>query len=83
MEEKQANVAETKQKWLKTGKLGRKMGKIWRKRGLLARFCFWFFKLSNSFLPNCQLLFCQATQFCSAKLNIFAIFFVWEIKQRI
>ena len=71
MEEKQANMAETKQKWLNTGKLGRKMGKIWRKRGLLAWFCF-FFKLSNSFLPNYQLLLCQATHFCSAKLNIFA-----------
>ena len=39
---------------------------------MLAMFCFCTFKLSNSFLPNCQFLFCQATQFCSAKLNIFA-----------
>ena len=28
--------------------------------------------LAKSLLPNCQFLFCQATQFCSAKLNIFA-----------
>ena len=65
-------MAETKQKWLKTDKLGRKIDKIWRKRGMLAIFCFCTFKFSNSFLPNCQFLFCQATQFCSAKLNIFA-----------
>ena len=65
-------MAETKQKWLKTDKLGRKIDEIWRKRGMLAIFCFCTFKLSNSFLPNCQFLFCQATQCCSAKLNIFA-----------
>ena len=29
-------MAETKQKLLKTGKLGRKIGKIWRKRGMPA-----------------------------------------------
>ena len=57
--------------WKQTN-FGRKIGKIWRKRGMLAMLCFCTFKLSNSFLPNCQFLFCQATQFCSAKLNIFA-----------
>ena len=72
MKEKSANMAENKQKWLKTYKLGRKLDKIWRKRGMLAMFCFCTFKLSNSFLPNSQFLFCQANQFCSAKLNIFA-----------
>ena len=65
-------MAETKQKWLQTDKLGRKIYEIWRKRGMLAMFCFCSFKLSNSFLPNCQFLFCQATQFCSVKLFIFA-----------
>ena len=65
-------MTETKQKWLKTDKLGRKIYEIWRKRGMLVIFCFCTFKLSNYFLPNCQFLFCQATQFCSAKLNIFA-----------
>ena len=65
-------MAETKQKWLKTDKLGRKIDKIWRKRGMLAKICFCTLKLSNSFLPNCQFLFCQATQFCSAKQNIFS-----------
>ena len=41
MEEKQANnMAETKQKWLKTDKLDRKIDNIWRKRGILAMFCF-------------------------------------------
>ena len=39
---------------------------------MLAMFCFCTLMLSNSFLPNCQFLFCQATQFCSAMLNIFA-----------
>ena len=39
---------------------------------MLAMLCFCTFKLSNFFLPNCQFLFCQATQFCSAKQNIFA-----------
>ena len=39
---------------------------------MLNMFCFCPFKLSNSLLPNCQFLFCQATQFCSAKLIIFA-----------
>ena len=63
-------MEETKQKG--SDKIGRKIAKIWRKRGMLAMFCFCTFKLSNSFLPNCQFLFCQATQFCSAKLNIFA-----------
>ena len=48
-------MAETKQKWLKT----RKIYKIWRKRGMLAIFCFCTFNLSNSFLSNCQLPFCQ------------------------
>ena len=43
-------VAETKQKWLKTKELGRKIDKIWRKWGMLAMFCFC---TSNSFLPNC------------------------------
>ena len=38
---------------------------------MLAMFCFCTFKVSNSFLPNCQFLFCQATQFCSAKQYIF------------
>ena len=71
MEEKEANMAETKQKWLKTDKLGREILKIWRKRGMLAMLCFCTFMLSNSILPNCQFLFCQATQFCSVKLNIF------------
>ena len=65
-------MAETKQKRLKTKELGRKIDKIWRKRGMLAMFCFWTIKLSSSFLPKCQFLFCQASQFCSAKLNIFA-----------
>ena len=65
-------MTETKQKWLKTDKLGRKIYKIWRKRGMLAMFCFCTFNLSNSFLSNCQFPFCQATQFCSAKQNIFA-----------
>ena len=41
-------------------------------RAILAIFCSCTFKLSNSFLPNCQFLFCQATNFSSAKLNIFA-----------
>ena len=40
---------------------------------MLTMFCFCTFKFSNSFLPNCQFLFCQATQFCSAKLIIFAM----------
>ena len=39
---------------------------------MLAIFCFCTFNLSNSFLSNCQFPFCQATQFCSAKQNIFA-----------
>ena len=65
-------MAETKQKWLKTDKLGRKICKMKRKRVVQAMFCFCTLKLSNYFLPNCQFLFCQATQFCSAKLNIFA-----------
>ena len=38
---------------------------------MLAMFYLCTFKLSNSFLPNCQFLFCQATHFCSARLNIF------------
>ena len=66
-------MAETKQKWLKTDKLGRKICNIWRKRGMLAMICFCTFKLSNSLLPNCQFFFCQATQFYSAKLIIFAM----------
>ena len=33
-------MTETKQKWIKTDKNGRKTGKIWRKRGMLAIFCF-------------------------------------------
>ena len=64
-------MAETKHKWLKTGKLGRKIDKIWRKRGILAMFSFCTFKFYNSFLPKCQFLFCHATQFCSAKLKNF------------
>ena len=39
---------------------------------MLAMFCFCTLNLSNSFLSNCQFPFCQATQFCSAKQNIFA-----------
>ena len=72
MEEKLANMAETKQKWLKTDKHGRKTGKIWRKRVMPAIFRFCTFKLSHSFLPKCQFPFCQTNYFCSAKLNIFA-----------
>ena len=33
-------MAETKQKWLQTDKLGRKIYKVWRKRAMLAMFCF-------------------------------------------
>ena len=72
MGEKLANMTETNQKWLKTDKHGRKTDKIWRKKERLAIFCFYTFKLSNYFLPNCPFLFCQANYFCSAKLNIFA-----------
>ena len=58
-------MTETKQKWLKTDKLGRKFDKIWRKRGMLGMFCFCSLKLSNSFPPSHPILFCQ---FCSAKM---------------
>ena len=67
IEEKEAFMAETKHKWLKTDKLDRKIGKIWMKTGMLAMLCFCTFQFFNSFLPNCQFLFCQATQFCSAR----------------
>ena len=41
-------------------KHGRKTGKIWRIRGKLTMFCFCTFKISNSFLPNCQFqIFCD------------------------
>ena len=56
----------------KPDKHSSKAGKIWRKRGILAIFCSCTFKVSNSFLQNWQFLFCQATHFCSAKLNTFA-----------
>ena len=39
---------------------------------MLATIYFCTFKLFNTFLPNSQFLFCQATQLFSAKLNIFA-----------
>ena len=63
--EKKVNLAETKPKWLKTlSKYGGK-GACW------PMLCCCSLKLSNSFLPNCQFHFCQATHFCSARLNIF------------
>ena len=58
--EKQANMTETKQKWLRIDKHGRKNGKIWRNGGMLDIFCFCTFKFSNFFV-----------YFFSAKLNIF------------
>ena len=61
--EKQANMTETKQKWLRIDKHGRKNGKIWRNGGMLDIFCFCTFKFSN--------FFCQLVYFFSAKLNIF------------
>ena len=44
-------MAETKQKWLQTDKLGRKIYKVWRKRAMLAMFCFCTFCF--------PILFCQ------------------------
>ena len=40
-----------------------------RKIGPMIGFSTFNFKLSNSFLLNCQLLLCQAPHICSAKLN--------------
>ena len=52
-------MAETKQKWLQTDKLGRKIYKVWRKRAMLAMFCFCTFCF--------PILFCQTDNFSSAK----------------
>ena len=51
-------IARKQAKWKKNREIGPMIG-----------FSTFNFKLSNSFLLNCQLLLCQAPHICSAKLN--------------
>ena len=68
VEEKYANMAETKQKPGRKLAIYEEKGECWP----CSVFELLTIELSNSFLSNCQFLFCQATHFCSAKLNIFS-----------